>query len=444
MAPAFDLDSIRLRGSLKALVDNSSTSYFLYKGQAMGFEYELLHRFCDHLGLDLEIVRVNNLDKIIDQFYDENIDVIAANLTVTSSRAAHLAFTEPILWSKQVLVQRRIHPSRDTSNLLVESIDELVGKSINVRKNSSFYERLTNLSEELGGDIIIDTVNGEVSVEQLIEAVSEGHIDYTIADEHVAKINKAFFQNIQHDIPVSLDQKMAWAVRPEADSLLSQMNSWLAQFKKTVDFRTIYLKYFGNTVLYRNRTKSQYFTSKSGQISPYDVLLKEQSEELHWDWRLLSALIYQESQFDPQAKSWAGAIGLMQLMPETAATYDLDSNASPSENILAGIRYLNWLDQQFIERVPDSTERIPFILAAYNVGLGHIFDAIRLAEKYNLDPEIWEDNVAEMLLKKSQATYYRDDVVYYGYCRGSEPYKYVKSILQRYQDYKNITSNISP
>lgn len=442
--PSFDLDSIKARGYIQALVDNSSTSYFLYKGRPMGFEYELLKRFSKHLDLELKIIQVENLDNIIGQFHEDKIDIIAANLTVTASRAEQLSFTHPILRSKQVLVQRRFDPLRDSADLLIESVDELMGKTITVRKNSSFYERVLNLSEEIGGEIRIDPAEGEVSVEQLIEGVSEGRIDYTIADEHVAKINKAFFSNIQHDIPISLDQKMAWAVKPEADSLLSTLNAWLVKFKKTVEFRTIYLKYFGNTVLYRKRTKSKYFTSKSGQISPYDAILKKESATINWDWRLLSALVYQESQFDPNAKSWAGAIGLMQLMPETAASYGIDSAANAEENIKAGVRYLHWLDQQFTEKVPNFNERIPFVLAAYNVGLGHVFDAIRLAEKFNLSPITWENNVAEMLLKKSQASFYKDEAVYYGYCRGSEPYQYVKDIMNRFSDYKNITSNISP
>lgn len=443
-APRIDLDSIKSRGYIQALVDNSSTSYFLFKGRPMGFEYELLQHFCKHLGLELNVILIGNFDDIISQFHDDEIDIIAANLTVTASRAEQISFSNPILRSKQVLVQRRIDSRNDTADLLIESVDQLIGKPITVRKNSSFYERIINLSEEIGGEIFIDTAEGEVSVEQLIEGVSKGHINYTVADEHVAKINKAFFNNIQHDIPISLDQKMAWAVRPNADSLLFVLNKWLADFKKTVTFRTIYLKYFGNTVLYRNRTKSKYFTSKSGQISPYDDIIKQESKTINWDWRLISALVYQESQFNPNAKSWAGAIGLMQLMPETAASYGLDSTASIEANINTGVRYLKWLDQQFKEKVPDSLERIPFVLAAYNVGLGHVFDAIRLAKKYNFSTEKWENNVAEMLLKKSQSSYYRDEVVYYGYCRGSEPNKYVKDILSRFADYKNITSNISP
>jgi membrane-bound lytic murein transglycosylase F len=318
----------------------------------------------------------------------------------------------------------------------------MVGKEIHLRKNSSFYDRIQNLSEEVGGEIIIKEVDGEVSVEELIQQVSTEEIDYTVADEHVAKINRAFYKNLYIKTPVSLEQKIAWAVRKNSPQLLDTLNSWLEKFKKTVDFRVIYLKYYGNTQLYRARVQSKLFTSKSGQISQYDELIKSESDKNGWDWRLISSLIYQESQFDHEAESWAGAYGLMQLMPETAAAYGVDSTSSPQANIKAGIRYLEWLEEEFLEKVADSSERKKFVLAAYNVGLGHVYDAIRLATKYELKADVWEGNVAEMLKNKSKPKFYRDPVAYYGYCRGSEPYAYVDQIMKRYEHYKNITNSL--
>tara|TARA_B110000046_G_scaffold121613_1_gene128253 strand:- start:31386 stop:31898 length:513 start_codon:yes stop_codon:yes gene_type:complete len=168
---------------------------------------------------------------------------------------------------------------------------------------------------------------------------------------------------------------------------------------------------------------SDFFTSISGTISPCDEAIKKHANTIHWDWRLLTSLIYQESGFNPISSSWTGAQGLIQLMPKTALEHGLDSTGNPEDNIKAGVNYIKWLDKQFVEKVPDSTERIKFVLASYNLGLGHIFDAMRLADKYDLDSQVWKGNVTEMILKKSNPKYYRDDVVYYGYCRGSETYK---------------------
>lgn len=437
-----DLKEIVKHGQLEAIIDNSSTSYFIYKGQPMGFEYELLSRFAKHIEVDLKVINIDDLGDMIDSLNSNTGDVIAANLTITKKRKEKVDFSRPILTTRQVLVQRQLQ-SEDIQRgkILIESPVELMYKKVHVQKASSFYNRLNNLSEEIGGDIEIKEVAGNLTVEQMIDKVAHGEIDYTVADEHVAKINKAFYRNINISTPLSLEQKVAWAVRKESPDLQIAIDNWLKEFEKTVDFRVIYLKYFGNTKLFRNRVNNRLFTSKSGKLSDYDPIIKDKAEMIGWDWRLLTSLIYQESKFNHNARSWVGAQGLMQLMPATSAKYGLDSNASAAENIAAGVRYLKWIEGQFDEKVADSSERQKFVMAAYNVGLGHVFDAMRLAEKHDLDPQKWENNVADMLLKKSDPDYYQDSVVYYGYCRGREPYKYVKEIYNRYNDYLNITQS---
>jgi len=439
----YDLVEIKTSGELRALVDNSTTSYFVYKGNPMGFEYELLKRFAEALKVDLKVIPIENLDSIIPALNQNKGDLIAANFTVTKQRSQKVAFSTPLIESKQVLVQREKNQAKSSEEAVdfIESPSELIGKKVYVRKGSSFFKRLQHLSEEIGGDILIEEVAGEITVEELIKKVHEGEIDYTVADEHVAKINQSFYRNIHIRTPISLEQKVAWAVRKESTDLLIALNAWLNQFKKTTDFRVIYLKYYGNTGLYKTRVNSPFFVSRSGKLSPYDETIKAQAKRIGWDWRLLTSLIYQESQFNHQAKSWAGAFGLMQLMPNTAEEYGIDSTSKPAEQIAAGVSYLKWLDRQFEDKVPDSSERFKFILAAYNVGLGHVFDAIRLAKKHGLNEKKWENEVAEMLLKKSKPEYYNDSVVHYGYCRGSEPYRYVKEIINRYKHYQNNSEN---
>lgn len=433
--PVLDLNEIKERGTIRALIDNSSTSYFVYKGAPMGFEYELLSRFAKEIEVDLEVIPILNMDEVLDSLEDLKGDIIAANLTVTKKRALKVSFTEPLIYSHQVLIQRK-------GEELVRTPSEMIGKEVYIRKNSSFYNRVQNLSEEVGGEIKIKAVSGNTTVEELIKQVSQKVIDFTVADHHVAKINKAFYRNLYIKTPISLEQQIAWAVRKTSPTLLSAINQWLDSFKKTVDFRVIYLKYYGNTSLYRSRVKSKLFTPKSGQISQYDALIKSESKKAGWDWRLVSSLIYQESQFDHEAESWAGASGLMQLMPETAQSFGLDTNGGPEENVKAGLRYLKWLEKEFEDKVADSVERKKFVLAAYNVGLGHVFDAIRLAEKHQLNAQLWENNVALMLKNKSKPEFYQDPLAYYGYCRGSEPYAYVNQIMKRFEHYKNVTDSL--
>ncbi len=180
---------------------------------------------------------------------------------------------------------------------------------------------------------------------------------------------------------------------------------------------------------------------KGGKISPYDEKIKEYSSLIDWDWRLLASLIYQESRFHPQAKSWAGAFGLMQLMPHTAQKYGVDSLSSPMDQIKAGVQFIKLLDKQFLDKIEDKDERTKFVLASYNAGIAHVYDARRLAEKYHKDPNLWDENVDFYLLNKSKPEYYNDSVVKYGYCRGTEPYNFVYDILDRYNHYKNVIEN---
>lgn len=430
------LDSILSKGKIHAKVDNSSTSYFIFKGEPMGFEYDLLQAFANHLNVDLEIDVIHNLDSLFLNLRPGNVDIIAANLTVTKERKSNALFTDKILHTRQVLVQNRKHGRK-----IIRRISELEDSTIHVRKNSSFYERLVHLSEEIGSTINVKTVSGETTVEQLIEQVNSAQISFTVADEHVAKINQAYYRNIDVKTPISFEQQVAWALPKGNSQLRDTINAWLEEYSKTLNFRMTYLKYFGNTKIFKNRLNSDLFTAMSKQISPYDSIVMNQLDTLHWDWPLVISLIYQESQFDPNKTAWTGARGLMQMMPKTAEGFGLDSSASERDQISAGIQYLKWLDGQLAKKIESKTDRVPFVLAAYNCGLGHVFDAMRLAEKHNLNPEVWEDNVELMILKKSDPKFYKDEVVYYGYSRGSETYQYVKAVLSRYRHYLNVLNS---
>jgi membrane-bound lytic murein transglycosylase F len=187
-----------------------------------------------------------------------------------------------------------------------------------------------------------------------------------------------------------------------------------------------------------NIFKTNYGSPDERIISPWDYKIKSISDSLKWDWRLLASLIYQESRFDPNVRSWAGACGLMQVMPETGKNFGIDIMVSPENNLKAGMLYINYLQDFFNKKIQDSTERLKFILAAYNAGAGNIMDAMKLAEKNGKNPLLWDENVAIWLQKKSEPEYYNDPVVKNGYCRGDEPVKFVSQVLERYSEYKTI------
>ena len=442
-----DLDSIQNEGTLRVLINYSGTSYFLYRGQPMGFDYELLTNYAEHAGLKLELIPIQNMDSVFYELNNGKGDIVAANLTITKDRLKEVGFTAPILVTQQVLIQRKPDNWRSLSkkNLqkeLITSTIDLSGKMVIVRKGSSFYPRLKSLSDEIGGNIIVKTVPGDYTMEQLIKLVSIGKIDYTIADKNIAMVNQYYYQNIDAELPISNDQQIAWAVRTNADSLTTSINQWLEEFQQTKKFKRLHTKYFKNQQSFSKRMKSDYYTLTSGKISKYDELFMQYAPEANLDWHLLASLVYQESHFNNNAIGWGGAFGLMQFMPKTGERYGVNRSSSPEANVKAGIKYINRLNSIWEESVPDSLERIKFVIASYNVGPGHILDAQKLAKKYGKNPAVWTDNVDYFLLHKSEAKYYKDPVVKHGYCKGFITYDYVKEIIARSEDYKNIYSEV--
>lgn len=437
-----DLDEIQDRGILYAITSYSPFSYFIYRGEPMGYEYELLKMLADELEVDLELIVAKDIDQMFDMLNKGNGDIIAYSLTVLSERAKQVAFTTALNTTRQVLVQKKPVEWRSMKlheiepNLIRNPID-LQGETIYVRKGSSYVSRLKNLSQEIGGEInVIEAHSGETT-EDLIGLVAEDSLRFTVSDENIAKVNQSYFPNIDIETAISLPQTTAWAVRKSSPKLLEAVNKWITSIQMQSDFYVIYNKYFENNRAYKNRANSDYLSFQGGQISEYDDLIVKYAENIKLEWKLLAALIYQESQFNANARSWSGATGLMQLMPRTALAYGADNPTNPDENIQAGSKFIQWLENYWIDKIPDEEERMKFVLASYNVGQGHVQDARRLAEKYDKDPNVWND-VSDFLLKKSDEEYYNDEVVKYGYCRGEEPVNYVRNIMYIYNHYKRV------
>lgn len=436
-----DLDGLRGKGKIIAVTDFNSTDYFIYKGEPMGFHFELLKSLSEFIGLNLEIVTENNIIKSIEMLNSGKADLLAVDLTVNSSMKREIRFTEPICRTRQVLVQRK--PERWESKTideiekgLIRNQLDLAGKTIYVQVGSSSYGCLKNLEDDIGDTISIIVV--PYAAEELISLVAKKEIDYAVCDENIAIVNSGYYPVIDVGTPVSFTQNLAWGIRKENSDLLERaLNTWILSFKKSETYALLYSKYFRNSRS-NKIVKSDYYTLNTGKVSRWDVLIKSFSDTLKWDWRLLASLIYQESRFNPNVTSWAGAYGLMQIMPQTGRNLGIDIMASPESNIKAGVLYIKYLQSFFSTKVPDENERLKFILAAYNAGEGNIVDAMRLAEKNGRDPVRWDGNVAYYLLKKMEPFYYNDPVVENGYCRGEESVNFVADVLQRYSEYKNI------
>ncbi len=434
-----DLEAIKKDGKLKALTVYSGTSYFLYKGQPMGYEYELLKRLAKHLDLELEMVVVKDLDELITKLNQGEGDILAHGLAITGNRKTSISFTNYLYLTKQVLVQKKPDNWRTMhwhklENVLIQDAIELLQDTVSIRKGSSYSERIANLSEELGGNIFIKELSGQMATDEIIKQVAEGNIKYTIADNNIAKIMASYYPVLDIEVPVSFSQRIGWATRKNSPELLKAINLWLEDFRTEIDYNIIYNKYFKNKKNFRRRVKSDFYSLNKEEISPYDELIQKYAEKINWDWRLVASLIYQESKFDPNNSSWANAKGLMQLMPKTAQELGVQDRSDPKQSISGGVRYLNQIWNNF-DKIEDPIQRTKFTMASYNCGMYHVKDAQKLASKRGLDASIWDDNVEDMILALSHPKNYNNSIIKYGYVRGVEPYNYVNQIFERYAHY---------
>ena len=421
-----------------ATTNYNSTDYFIYKGTPMGFQLEMLNAFAKHLGVKLELIISNDISTNISQLTDSKCDLIAHNFTITNDRRKLVDFSVPIMQTRQMLVQRSQESKTDTTDNapFIRNIIDLAGKTVYVQKWTSHVDRLMHLQNEIGDSINI-VISDTNEVEQMIEMVSDGVIDYTISDEAPAMVNKTYYNNIDVSTPVSFQQNLAWAVRKNSNSLLKEINKWITEFKTTKDFQRIYDTYYRNHRS-ANIVDNEFYTIKKGKLSKYDKEIKKYAKVCGWDWQLLASLIYQESHFDPNLTGWSGAFGMMQLMPETAKKFGVNRGSPPADQIRAGSRLKIYIDKTLPKEITNPDERTKFILACYNSGFEHVMDARTLAKKYKKDPNVWTNNVDFYMKNLSKPKYYHDPLVKNGYARGIETYRFVNEVLERYKHYKNI------
>ncbi len=420
--------------TLRVITLNSSTSYFIYRDQPMGYHYEMIRDFCAHHGLTPRIAVVGNIPSMLRMLLENEGDMIAYNIPVTNALRDSVIYSGHSQVSHQVLVQRAVH-----GDSMITDVTGLIGKQVTVLAGSRHLDRMVNLNEELGGGINVKVVeNDTTAVEDLIRMVSRGEIDLTVADDDLARLNQTYFRNLDVHLPVSFDQRSSWVVRKDTPILADSLDSWFKDTTTEPSFVGVIKRYFEETKGY---THMEMFRLSPllgpGVISPYDVYFKQYGEKFGIDWRLLASIAYQESTFNPEGRSWAGASGLMGLMPATAASMGLGSEELlvPERNIGTGAEYLRELLDVF-NVVDPFEERIKMALAAYNGGIGHVLDARALTRKYGGNDSIWDGHVEKFIQLKRLEQYYADPVSKSGYFRGDETVRYVQDVIGRWEFYK--------
>ena len=443
-----DLPVLQSRGVITAVTLNSSTSYFQYKMQPMGYEYDLIADFAARNGLKLEIKVAESVAQSIEMLQNGQADVVAYPVPIDNERKQSLRFCGRERQSSLVVVQRS--SNRDS---VLTDVTQLIGREVYIKPDSRYRDRLENLNRELGGGIrIVEMKSDTLSVEDLIGMVSRGEIQYTICEDDVARLNRTYYGNLDVSLAVSFRQRSAWAVRRDCPLLGMAIDLWAAGATGDDTYRAAEKRYFelskggpeaieadAETPDTVKQTKPKVPKMRPGMISPYDDLFKRHAKSLGWDWRLLAAIAYFESHFRPNAVAWTGAKGLMGIMPSTARAlgFRYEEMSDPEKNIRAGIECLRRFRGSF--PAASEEERVKLTLASYNAGVGHINDAQRLAKKYGHNPNVWTDNVAEYIRLKAEPKYYTDSVCRFGYLRGRETYRYVDAVLGRYHHYRELT-----
>ena len=425
------LQLVKQRDTLRVLTLYSSTSYFMYRGQDMGFQFELSNQFAHHLGVSIDVKVAQNVENMVQQLNAGEADLIAYNLPIINAWKDSVLYCGEEVITHQVIVQR----TGTSKNPALTDVTQLIGKEVYAKRGKHF-DRLQSLNKELGGGIILHEVYEDtISEEDLIRQVYEGKIAYTVSDDDVARLNQTYYPRLNTALAISYDQRSSWAVRKDSKELAQAADEWYKENVTSPAHSASMKRYFeqGKVV-----THSPILSIREGKISHYDDLFKKYAKEIGWDWQLLASLAYTESNFDTTAVSWAGAKGLMQLMPRTARLMGVPEGKeqNPEESIKAAVKYIGIVSNDYKE-IPEA-ERIKFVLAAYNSGEAHVNDARALAEKYGGDKNVWTDQVEKYLLLKANEQYYTDPVVKYGYFRGSTTYAFVREIMERAERYKKV------
>ncbi|MFV2054994.1 MAG: transporter substrate-binding domain-containing protein [Thiohalomonadales bacterium] len=427
-----DLPVIKQRKTLRVLTRNNTANYYLWRGRLMGFEYELVKEFSKKQGLRLEMIVVPARDQLKDWLLEGRGDLIAASMSIRPLNIVQssLIFSDRYNSVNEVIVMR----SDDKS---IETLEDLQGRKIYVRQSSSYWNSLSKLKQTgLAFDLM--AVPEIMETEEIIAKVADGSYDLTVSDSNLVEIELAWRTDIKASLIIRQGIQHGWLMRKNNPQLQAAVADFIKSTYRGAFYNITKTKYFKKKRRISKYVKMRNNKELRDQLSPYDEIVKRLSEKKALDWRLVVSQMFHESRFNPKARSWVGAQGLLQVMPRTAAEFGVTNLADPEQGILAGVRYLAWLRHRF-EPELSVKDRMWFVLASYNAGLGHVRDARRLAKQRGLNPNIWFQNVEKAMLLLSKPKFSK--LARFGYVRGSEPVKYVREVHDRYLAYLQFTES---
>ena len=402
------------------LTRNSPTTYYEDARGPAGIEYEMAKMFADELGVELTLLIPESFNDLLTKISDNSAHIAAAGLTITREREKVYRFGP----AYQEIIEQLVY---NVGNKRPRSLSKLNGGSLEVVANSSHDERLKHLSKLIPE--LRWKANYELESEELLQMVSDDIIDYTIADSNELALNQRFMINLRVAFDTSEPQSLAWAMSKSDDnSLFLEVQKFFKRIKKSGELTRMIERSYGHvedfdyvgTKIFRRHIETR--------LPEHQDFFEKAATEYDVDWRLIAAMGYQESHWDPEAVSPTGVRGIMMLTLKTAKEMEIENRLDPESSILGGAKYF----KKTLERIDESItepDRTWMAMAAYNVGYSHLQDARGLAEKLNKNPNLWID-VKQTLPLLAKRKWYKE--TRYGYARGWEPVQYVENIRSYY------------
>ena len=402
------------------LTRNSPTTYYIDDDGEKGFEYELVSMFAEELGVEIKFVFPETIDQIIPMIQQGEAHFAASGLTVTNKRKALVRFSPSYMEITQQVVYLR-------GSKRPKNISETVNGIFEVVAGSSHEEELKRLKKKHAE--LQWTTQQEIDSAELLYLVKEQVVDYTIADSNELALSRRFYPRLQVAFDLTDPQPIAWAFQHAEDSsLYNAAKKFLDKIKKDGTLEQLTERYYGyveNLGFVDKRTFRRHILQRLPDLIPH---FQEAEKDTNIDWKLLAAIGYQESHWNPEAVSPTGVRGIMMLTQATAERMEVEDRKDPQQSILGGARYVRLMEEQIPDRIAEP-DRLWLALAGYNVGFGHLEDARILTERNKADPDKWAD-VKQHLPLLAQKKYY--STVKRGYARGREPVTYVDNIRNYY------------
>ena len=423
------LEQVQRAGALKVVTRNAPTSYYIGPEGPVGPEYELAKGFAEVLGVALEIYTLDSAAQILGEVAQGRAHVAAAALTATPGRQELLEFGPEYRRVTQQLVYRM-------GSTMPHTLEQTYGLRIEVPASSGFAGTLEELRIQAPGLTWLE--NPVLDQQELLARVSAGEIDFTLADSTAVLINRYFHPDIRVAFDVSEPRPVAWAIRADRDrTLVEEAERYFSAPAAEARLAEITDRYFGHTERFDYVGTRTFLQHIETRLPLYRALFEEAAAEYGFDWRLLAALSYQESHWDPQAVSPTGVRGLMMLTLRTAEAMGVSDREDPEQSIHGGARYLRKVAERIPDRIPEP-DRTWMALATYNIGAGHLEDARRIAQGRGFDPDRWV-HVRDSLPLLTQERWYRE--TRFGYARGWEPVRFVDNIRRYYEVLAWITAD---